>query len=396
MKKLFTPSILRRLFIYSMLFGLAMGIVFPFYAQFFVEWKPGLYKWFAFGCIIAGMSIGLTNYLLVKLVLLSKLKQMSILTRKIGQKDLSEDCVIVSDDLLGEMSADFNLMISTLREIMGGLDEQAVQLNGATTDLYTVSDDSITHAKKQHQQLEQVAAAMNQMATSSQEVVRHARDAVTASEAANEQGNNAKVVIVETMGVVDNLAVQAEKSVEVMGNLKQESDNIGQVLVVINDIAEQTNLLALNAAIEAARAGEQGRGFAVVADEVRNLATRTQQSTKEIAVIIDRLQSEAVRAVDTMQTGHEKALEGVEYAETAAEALAEISGSIGVVLDMNTQIAGAAKEQNTVAESVNENISAIKQSGEYFQDNIDEVTTTSNKLSLITAKLMDIIGQFRR
>ena len=395
MKKLFPPSILRRLLTSCLLFGLGMGIVFPFYAQFFVEWKPGLYQWFAIGCIMAGLSIGIANYMLVKIVLLSKLKQMSELTRNVSQKDLTRDCVIVSHDLLGEMSNDFNLMIHNLRDIVHELESQAGVLNGATTDLYTISHDSNSIATKQHQQLEQVAAAMNEMATTAQEVARHAQEAARASEAANEQGDNAKVTIVETMSVVDNLAGQVEKSVGVMNKLKLESDNIGHVLVVINDIAEQTNLLALNAAIEAARAGEQGRGFAVVADEVRNLATRTQESTKEITTIIDRLQSEAAHAVVTMETGHKKALEGVEFTETAAEALAEISGSIRVVLEMNTQIANAAKEQNTVADSVNQNIAAINQSSEHSQESTGEVANASNKLSLTSAKLMDVISQFR-
>jgi len=395
MKKIFAPSILRRLFISSVLFGLGMGVVFPFYAQFFVEWKPGLYIWFAIGCVIAGVSIGLVNYMLVKVVLLSKLKQMSLLTRSISQKDLSRDCTIVSHDVMGEMSADFTSMTKNLREIVAELDSQAGVLNGATTDLYTISHDSSNHAQKQRQQLEQVSAAMNQMAATANEVARHAYEAASASEAANDQGNNAKVVIVETMGVADNLAGQLEKSLGVMNNLKQESDNIGQVLVVISDIAEQTNLLALNAAIEAARAGEQGRGFAVVADEVRNLATRTQESTKEIKEIISRLQSEAGQAVEVMEAGHKKAIEGVEYTETAAEALAEISGSVGVVLNMNTQIANAAKEQNTVAESVNQNISAINQSAEYSLESTEELATASNKLSLISAKLLGVIGQFR-
>jgi len=395
MSKRFPPSILRRLFLSFLAFGLGMGIVFPYYAQFFVEWKPGMYLWFVIGCLIAGATIGVVNYTLVRLTLLGKLKQMSVLTRKISQKDLSQDCVIVSHDVLGEMSADFNIMVNNLREIVTELDSQAGILNEATTGLYTISNNSNDHAQKQSEQLEQVSTAMTQMAATAREVAHNAQEAASASEVANEQGNNAKLVIVETMGVVDNLASQVEKSVGVMNKLKQESDNIGQVLVVINDIAEQTNLLALNAAIEAARAGEQGRGFAVVADEVRNLAIRTQESTMEIKEIIARLQSEVVQAVDAMEIGHKQALEGVEYTEGAAEALAEISGAVGVVLNMNTQIANAAKEQNTVAESVNQNITAINQTAEYSLQTTEEVTTASNKLSLIAAKLLDVIGQFR-
>lgn len=297
MNKRFPPSILRRLFLSFMGFGLAIGIIFPFYAQFFVEWKPGLYVWFAIGCLVAGSTIGLANYALVKVILLSKLRQMSTLTASVGNKDLTQNCEIISHDVFGEISSDFNRMLQNLREIISELDNQSAELEVSFMGLNAISQGTDSGVQKQRDQLEQVASAMTQMAASSEEVMRHSNEAAAASEAADAQGNEAKVVTVEAMGSVDSLASQVEESVTVIRELKLETDNISQMLSVINDIAEQTNLLALNAAIEAARAGEQGRGFAVVADEVRNLATRTQQSTREIADNIKRLQDGAERAV---------------------------------------------------------------------------------------------------
>lgn len=393
--KLPSPSIVRRLILSFLGFGLAMGIVFPFYARFFVEWKPGMYGWFVVGCLIAGSTIGAVNYLLVRIILLGKLKQMSALTGAISRQDLTTRCVIVSQDVMGRMSQDFNSMIESLRTIVQDLDQESSGLRREIERLEHVCQTSVRDQNNQRQQLEQVASAMNQMSATAKEVERHADEAAAASETADREGNDAKVVIVEAMSVVDNLANQVEKSVEVMHRLKSESDNISQVLVVINDIAEQTNLLALNAAIEAARAGEQGRGFAVVADEVRNLATRTQASTREIREIIERLQNESVNAVDALQTGHEQALQGVEHTERAAEALAEISGAISSVLRMNTQIAHAAKEQNTVAESVNQNITAINQTAEGSAASSNEVLTSSRTLTTIASHLLDIIGRFR-
>ncbi|MDH5778691.1 MAG: methyl-accepting chemotaxis protein, partial [Gammaproteobacteria bacterium] len=324
MSKRFQPSILRRLFLSFMGFGLAMGIIFPFYAQFFVEWKPGMYLWFAIGCLVAGGSIGLANYTLVKVILISKLKQMSLLTAAVGNKDLSQSCEIVSHDVFGEISNDFNRMLANLREIVTELDNHADELSVSFMGLNAISHGSDEGVQKQREQLEQIASAMNQMVASASEVLKYASEALSASESADEQGNEAKVVTVESMGSVDSLATKVKDITEVIRELKGETDNISQMLTVINDIAEQTNLLALNAAIEAARAGEQGRGFAVVADEVRNLATRTQESTKEVAEIITRLQEGSERAVTAMEEGHNQAGEGVEFTERTAEALAEI------------------------------------------------------------------------
>lgn len=395
MGKRFPPSILRRLFLSFMGFGIGMGVVFPFYAQFFVEWKPGLYAWFAVGCLIAGGSIGLLNYLLVKVILISKLRQMSMLTAAVGNKDLSQNCAIVSHDVFGEISSDFNLMLQNLRDIIGELDSHSSELELSFMGLSAITQGTDTGVQKQRNQLEQVASAMTQMAASSAEVMRHSDEAVAASQMANDQGNEAKVVTVEAMGSVDNLASQVAESVTIMRDLKLETDNISQMLSVISDIAEQTNLLALNAAIEAARAGEQGRGFAVVADEVRNLATRTQQSTREITEIISRLQAGAQRAVDAMEDGHKKAEEGVEYTERTAEALAEISGAIGVVLTMNSHIATATREQFSTAESVNQNITLINDSAENATQSTHEVAKTCERLSVLVSRLQGIVSGFR-
>jgi len=395
MFKRFPPSILRRLFLSFMGFGLGMGIIFPIYAQFFVEWKPGLYAWFAIGCLIAGGSIGLINYLLVKVILISKLRQMSALTASVGSKDLTQNCEIVSHDVFGEISSDFNQMLANLREIISELDTQSSELELSFMGLNAITQGTDSGVQQQRNQLEQVASAMTQMAASSAEVMRHSDEAAAASEAANAQGNEAKVVTVEAMSSVDNLAGQVVESVTVIRELKNETDNISQMLSVISDIAEQTNLLALNAAIEAARAGEQGRGFAVVADEVRNLATRTQKSTREIAEIISRLQLGAERAVDMMELGHQKAEQGVDFTERTAEALAEISGSIGVVVSMNSQIATATREQFAVAESVNRNITLINDSAENATRSTHEVSKTCERLSSLVSRLKGIVGNFK-
>ncbi len=395
MSQRFPPSILRRLFLSFIGLGLGVGLIFPFYAQFFVEWKAGLYGWFVLGCLVAGGSIGLVNYLLVRLILISKLRQLSVLTAAVSNKDLSQEYQLVSHDVLGDISADFNRMVHNLRQVIGELDSQSAELTTAFENLNTISRGTDSGMQQQRDQLGQVASAMTQMAASSTEVMRHSDEAAAASEAANNQGNEAKVVTVEAMGAVDNLAGQVSESVKVMRELKLETDNISKMLSVISDIAEQTNLLALNAAIEAARAGDQGRGFAVVADEVRNLAKRTQESTKEIADIINRLQDGAERAVETLERGHKKAEQGVEYTEKTAEALAEISGAIGVVMAMNARIAAASKEQCSVAETVNRNIILINDSAEASKNSTHEVSRTCESLASLVTRLNNIVGEFK-
>ena len=396
MLKRFRPSILQRLFLSFMAFGLVVGVIFPYYAQFFVEWKPGLYAWFAVGCVVAGATIGLLNYMLVRTILVSRLRQLSKLTVAIGDKDLSQVCTINSNDVFGEIAAGFNVMTTNLRNIIADLDSHAEELSQSVTGLNSISQGSDAGVRQQQDQLEQVASAMTEMEATSNEVLNHARAALQASESANEKGNEAKVVTVEAMGSVDSLAGRVEVSVGVIRELKQETDNISQMLTVINDIAEQTNLLALNAAIEAARAGEAGRGFAVVADEVRNLANRTQQSTKEIAGIIERLQEGAEQAVESMELGHKQAQEGVEYTERTAEALAEISGAINVVVAMNSQIAAAAQEQNTVSADVNRNVDLINRTAEGSSQNTHEVTLACERLSAMAGRLRDIVHGFKK
>ena len=391
----FSPSILRRLFLSFMGFGLSMGLIFPFYAQFFVEWKPGMYIWFSIGCLVAGGSIGLFNYFLTRLVLLSRLQELSRLTANVSNKDLSTSCKIKSDDVVGEIVGDFNNMVLNLRDIVAELDKGAHELGLSFKTLEVASQLSNAEIQQQREELEQAASATNQLVASANEVLKYSSEAQVASQTADDEGSAAKVVTVEAMGVVDNLASQVGRSADVIRELKGETDNISQMLSVINDIAEQTNLLALNAAIEAARAGEQGRGFAVVADEVRSLATRTQQSTREVAEIIDRLQVGADRAVEAMESAHNLADEGVAFSERTAEALAALSGSMSIIVSMNSQIANAAREQTSVSESINQNIHRINSSSEKASHSSQEVATTCDRVGDLAHRLQEIVSSFR-
>lgn len=221
------------------------------------------------------------------------------------------------------------------------------------------SSDNASLFMKQKEEVDKVATAMNEMSATVHEVARNATEAAEAAQQADAETRTGKSVVSQAIEAIDLLASEVESAAQVIHKLEQDSDEIGAVLDVIRGIAEQTNLLALNAAIEAARAGEQGRGFAVVADEVRTLAQRTQQSTQEIQNMIERLQSGSQDAVKAMEQGKNRAQAGVTQAAEAGTSLETIAAAVSTISDMNTQIATAAEEQSVVAEEINLNINSI-------------------------------------
>ncbi len=391
----FKPSILRNLLIAFIVFGGSVGVVFPFYADLFVDWKPGMYGWFYLGSVIAGITIGIVNSVLVKTLLLRKLQNIAEVANAISNKDISHTCTIESHDLIGEIITSFNQMAQTLRDMITKINDEASQLHSASDDLKRLTTAASNDSQQQQSQIEQVATAVNEMAATATEVARHAEETANATKEANEHSENARDVVEEAKSSVGVLATMVDDATQVINNLEKESENIGNVLLVINGIAEQTNLLALNAAIEAARAGDQGRGFAVVADEVRTLATRTQESTKEISTMIDHLQAGSREAVSTMEKGREQAQQGVAFTVQAADALNVIRDNITTINDMSIQIASAAEEQTGVVEDVNRNVVAINDVSTQALGNFNQVDVASNEVELLASGLRVLVEDFK-
>ena len=296
---------------------------------------------------------------------------------------------------IGRLLAALNTMRESLYNIVNELSSSATQLTTASEELSTVSEVTNENLHAQHAEVDQAATAVNEMTLTIQEVARNAVATSATAQQTQTTTGNGKRIVEDTIGSLDNLANAVENSAKVIHDLDTHSNNIGSVLDVIKNIAEQTNLLALNAAIEAARAGEQGRGFAVVADEVRTLASRTQDSTTEIESMIEKLQTGAKHAVNVMDTGREQASDSVEQAKKAGVALSEITQAVAHITDMNTQIASAAEEQAAVADEINKNIVKINSLSEENADAVNETTQSSVEMTKLAAHLHHLMENFR-
>ena len=261
--------------------------------------------------------------------------------------------------------------------------------------LETVSEQTSSGADRQQNETESVATAINELATTVVEVARNAASAAEAANNADAETTTGRRVVTDTVEVMDGVAREVEHATEVIQRLEGQSDNIGHVLDVIKGIAEQTNLLALNAAIEAARAGEQGRGFAVVADEVRTLASRTQESTQEIQEMIEQFQAGSKEAMTAMEKGRDRTRSGVDQAASAGSALEAIAQAVETINGMNTQIASAAEEQARVMDDINKNVTVIADVAEQNAAGAQQTHSATNELAALHGQLQQLMQQFK-
>ena len=309
--------------------------------------------------------------------------------------DLSVRVPIEGNDEIAHIGVAFNHMAKGFAEVMSDISGAASQLASAAEEASAITEETSAGVQEQQRETEQVATAMNEMSATVQEVAHNTSEAAQAAQFADDQTEKGTRVVKSARQVIDQLASEIGKIAGVIHELEEDSEAIGTILDVIRGIAEQTNLLALNAAIEAARAGEQGRGFAVVADEVRTLAQRTQQSTTQINELIERLQSRAGRAVTAMNEGQERSKLAVEHAGEADDALQAISGAVNTIHNMNTQIASAAEEQSAVAEEMNRSIVTISQVAHQNAAGAEQTAATSEQLARLAEQLQGMTAKFR-
>ncbi|EXF46681.1 methyl-accepting chemotaxis protein [Pseudomonas sp. BAY1663] len=342
--------------------------------------------------IVGVVVMGLT----VRHVILRRINAMRHTMEAMTEdEDLSRSVAIGAQDEVGAMGHAFNRMIGKFRHSLEAVAGVTRQLSDVSGRVSHVAEKTLTAVNEQRSETDMVASAMNEMSATVQEVARNASQTATASSGADNESRAGVQVATEALDGIEVLIHEIERAAQVIQQVEHDSASIDMVLGVINGIAEQTNLLALNAAIEAARAGEQGRGFAVVADEVRTLASRTQKSTEEIQAMIEQLQGGVRNAVQAMEAAQQRARAGSQCVEKAAQSLSVIANEVGTINEMNTQIATAAEQQSAVAEEINRNITTISQIADTTSTDATQTSQISDELVHLAAELNRLVGQFK-
>ncbi len=341
------------------------------------------------------LLLGIFAAILITRQITRPLDSTVIAARRIADGDLTNDLSTTRQDELGLLQNTMQHMTVSLRTLIGGISNGVTQIATAAEELSAVSEQTSAGVTQQKLEVDQVATAMNQMASTVQEVAQNTEDASQAARQASDRAAHGSSVVQHATREISQLAGEVGQLGEAMQRLIQDSDKIGGVIDVIKAVAEQTNLLALNAAIEAARAGEQGRGFAVVADEVRSLAQRTQSSTTEIEALIKSLQDGTGAASELMNASRQRTEGTVALARQAEESLLEITHSIVTIEQMSQQISAAAEEQSAVTDEINRSVISVRDIADQSATATEQSAASTVELARLGSNLQDMVARFR-
>jgi methyl-accepting chemotaxis protein len=347
------------------------------------------------GSSALALLVGLIAAWVITRLIVAPLRSVIRVAQQIAAGDLSAKVEVTRRDEIGQLMQAMQQMGEGLSQIVSGLQAGIEQLATSAQSLSAVTEQTNLEVSSQKEETEQVATAMNQMTATVHDVARNAEEAAQAAQTADGKVESGQQVVRQSMVRIEQLADSATSASSSIESLSAEIHNIGTVLGVIKSVAEQTNLLALNAAIEAARAGEQGRGFAVVADEVRALAKRTQQSTEEIERLVSALRSAAQASVQQIQSSGELVKLAVSDALQTESALGSIAAAVSLIQQMNQQIAAAAEEQSSVAEEINRSVTSIRASADQSSLAMQGNAASSIELAQLGVELKGMVGHFR-
>jgi len=354
--------------------------------------------------LTVGLVIGAATVLLVIAVslpvsgsIMSALRKITTSLQEIaeGDGDLTRRIHVGAQDELGKLATDFNRFVDKLQKAIGEVVHVVEPLREVSHALEDVMKQTTGLSSKQSHDSERMLDAIALMSSKVSDIATHAGSAAKLATSADDDAKQGRVVVSSMVRSIDEVASEVERASGVIRQLESDVGNVSKILDVIKAIAEQTNLLALNAAIEAARAGEQGRGFAVVADEVRTLASRTQQSTAEIRGVIEKLQSAAHSAVDVMQSSQHRASSSVSEANAAGTALQSITERIGAISGMSREIASATTDQQQNADAIQSSVQNLRDTAADAAGSVARVAEFSGSLSRLAIKLGDVAKQFR-
>ncbi|SEN47481.1 methyl-accepting chemotaxis protein [Pseudomonas sp. NFACC39-1] len=343
--------------------------------------------------LISGLLIGLFSLWLVNRNLVQPIRNLIEYVTQLSRGRFAERVVSNRQDELGDLALAANTLRDFLAETFSRLQRSATELDSASGELNAIASLMSQGTSEQFERTDQVATAMNEMSATAQEVACHAADAARAADDADQSAQQGEKVMQGTIHTITRMRGEIANTATVIRQLETDSGRIGKVLEVIRGIAEQTNLLALNAAIEAARAGEAGRGFAVVADEVRSLAQRTASSIIEINQIIQTVQTGAVDAAQAIESGQSRSEESVEQVTQAGAMLERITQAVEAIRDMNRQIATAAEEQTSVAEDISRNLTEITCIASTNLDNVQRTEAASRNLHGLSGQLNEVTAR---